>query len=395
LTAFACASAFASALLFAAWLHACRLEVRFIHYITPRVNLILTHSPALQKAALAQPDLLPVYGSSELAMPVPNRPMQFFHDYPTGFEVYPIGEAGTYPLIMLQKLAAAGPQLRGRRIAISLSSGWFRREEMPHDPFAGNFSPLDRCEFVFSSQLSFELKREVARRLGMVETTGSRPPVAAFALRQLADPSPLASLKYWAAWPLGRLQTSILRLQDHYEAWRFLADKKGHPERTQHHAQTLDWPKLIAAAGHEAGDQVGNEKDPAASTPEPELHDRMFIHRTAESHLWTDFTLLLRTLRELGAEPLILSTPCNGPAHHRQLISRSARQHYYERLLAVTREFGFPVRDFEEHDEDRHFILDEFDHLSPKGWMYYDEELDHFFHASNGAQTPAATPAGR
>src|SRR5271163_3900663 len=102
---------------------------------------------ALQQAALDTDCLLPIYGSSELNLQaVYNRPFHatnLFHDQPTGFTVFPVGKAATTCLIILQKLAAVGPALRGRKLVISLSPFWFFERLEAHAPgYAGNFSPL-------------------------------------------------------------------------------------------------------------------------------------------------------------------------------------------------------------------------------------------------------------
>lgn len=374
-----------------AWQHECALEACSIHGVCPRGSLVPTQSAALQRAALAQPDLLVMYGSSEMSMPVAERPTSFFRTYPTGFEVFPIGQGGSYPLITVQKLAADGADLRGKKVAISLSSGWFRHAEMKLDAFAGNFSPLDRCALLFSRDLSMRLRRDVARRLEAVGSSPTRWPVADFAQRQLADSSRSARLRYWAAWPLGQLQTAILRLQDHYEAWLFLDSKNTAPLRVHRQPASLDWNALLAEAAARAGDTPDDTSDPAAFSTEQGSRDPIFAAHVRTSQLWNDLRLLLHTLRELGAEPLILSTPFNGPHQAAMHVSRPARQLYYDRLTRCIRGSGFPGRDFEEHDEDKRFALDEYDHLSGKGWMFYNQELDDFFHARPGLSRSART----
>src|SRR5271166_2462760 len=84
---------------------------------------------ALQQAALETDCLLPIYGSSELTLHrAYNRPFHatnLFHDQPTGFTVFPVGKAQSTCLIMLQKLAALGAALEGRKVAVSVSAAWF------------------------------------------------------------------------------------------------------------------------------------------------------------------------------------------------------------------------------------------------------------------------------
>jgi D-alanine transfer protein len=381
LAALALASLAAAVALLGMHGHLQTLTSRYIHLVAPRGDLLLTRSPALQAAALAQPDLLPMYGSSEMNLPVTDRAPLFFRNYPTGFEIYPVGQAGTYPLVMLQKLAAMGTQLRGRKIVLSLSSGWFRREEMSLEAFAGNFSPLDRSELVFSSELNPGLKQEIARRLITAAPADPRPPLAAFALRQLAAGSFLGTAGYALAWPLGKLQTVILRLQDQYETWGFLLHQRGRPDLVRHEAAVLDWPRLIAEANREVEDSPAQGLVPATA-PAPPLHlDQTVAQRIADSHLWGDLDLLLRTLRELGAQPLLLSTPFTGPRLGGQQLSAGTRQLYHERFAQAVGRYGFAYRDFAEHDTDRHFGLDLHDHLSVLGWMTYNQTIDEFFHS--------------
>src|SRR5262249_34784356 len=65
---------------------------------------------ALQAAALDTDCLLPIYGSSELvpsaAYTRPFHATNLFRNQPTGFTAFPVGDAGTTCLIIVQKLAA-------------------------------------------------------------------------------------------------------------------------------------------------------------------------------------------------------------------------------------------------------------------------------------------------
>jgi poly-D-alanine transfer protein DltD len=43
-------------------------------------------------------------------------------------------------------------------------------------------------------------------------------------------------------------------------------------------------------------------------------------------------------------------------------------------------QYHFPVVEFQEHDEDPAFLIRQTPHLTAKGWAYYDQVLDDFFH---------------
>src|SRR5215831_2522982 len=99
---------------------------------------------AFQRAAAHAPNVLPLYGSSELtALLVPERANVFFRTAPTGFQVSPVGAGGANTLSMLQRVAALGSDLRGKKVAISLSPGWFLNPGAGWwEGYKGNFSQM-------------------------------------------------------------------------------------------------------------------------------------------------------------------------------------------------------------------------------------------------------------
>src|SRR5712675_728787 len=114
---------------------------------------------AFQRAAAHSPNVLMIYGSSELRMPTaPERANIFFRTAPTGFQLSPVGGGGAKPLIMLQKVGALGSALRGKRLAFSLSPGWFCNATPGTKGNKGNFSPTAATAMVSGTALAFGLK---------------------------------------------------------------------------------------------------------------------------------------------------------------------------------------------------------------------------------------------
>src|SRR5271157_5767441 len=85
------------------------LEDKYVHVLAPLMLPQSNLGSALQQAGFQQPDLLMVYGSSEMLVedvptimtygtskvPIPSSPYgatQFFRYYPTGFDVYEIAK---------------------------------------------------------------------------------------------------------------------------------------------------------------------------------------------------------------------------------------------------------------------------------------------------------------
>ena len=83
------------------------LEERTIHSTAPRDFFIKNQGLAFERAAARTPDILLLYGSSELIDPIPNRASDFFSSEPTGFEVCPVGKAGTTSSDYLAKAGRA------------------------------------------------------------------------------------------------------------------------------------------------------------------------------------------------------------------------------------------------------------------------------------------------
>src|SRR5262249_53191830 len=204
-----------------------------------------------QEAALDTDCLLPIYGSSELVLNAtytrPFHATNLFRNQPTGFTTFPVGDAGTTCLIILQKLAAVGPSLAGRKLAVSVSPAWFFKGLTAWaDQYAGNFSALHAGELVFNTGLSLQLRQDAARRMLQYPETVANRPLLKVALENLADGSPSNLAWYLAVLPLGKAHNAILRYRDHWNAVSYFWT---HPPTaalptSPRGGRQLDWPIL-------------------------------------------------------------------------------------------------------------------------------------------------------
>src|SRR4030095_11757482 len=102
-----------AAVLFGAEMTAIHLEHATLHASAPELFPLKNQGLAFQRAAACAPDVLPLYGSSELpAVAGPERANVFFRTAPTGFQVSPVGAGGMPPLIILQKIGGLGSTLQ-------------------------------------------------------------------------------------------------------------------------------------------------------------------------------------------------------------------------------------------------------------------------------------------
>ncbi len=372
------ASGLVAAVLFGAGMEAVHLEHTTILSTAPELFSLKNQGLAFQRAAAHAPNVLPLYGSSELtAVRVPERANIFFRTAPTGFQVSPVGARGMPPLIILQKVGALGPALRGKKLAISLSPGLTAHPG--RKAYEGNFSLLAASEMVFGTALDFELKREIASRMLECPSTLEKSPLLEFALRRLASNRWLDRVVFCALWPIGKAQNAILEMQDHFAAFNYIRYKSKLASRR--HLEIIDWPKLIAKlSALKTTDEDKTKKSSSLDQLAPGSRDAAFRKDMNASPGWIDLELLLRALARVHARPLLLSMPIAGDFYDQRGISRSARENYYVKLRAFAQRYHFALVEFKGHDEDSAFLYLHKSHLTAKGWIYYDRALDDFFH---------------
>jgi D-alanine transfer protein len=396
----------AAAALGAGLLYARSVERRAVHAVVAEPLPTLARLRALQVEAFRHRELLPIYGTSEVLMKNRYHAAVLFREYPTGFRPVCVGQMGGCLLLQLQGLAGVGPALRGKKVVVSCTPDAFWPETIPADRYAGNFSPLSANELTFSTALSLSVKQAAARRMLHYPKTLEGDPLLRFALEELADGTPAGCALYYAALPLGELQTLQLRLQDHWVCVQYIrAHHRG--ARRDRPGPPAEPPWATLAASGEAFCRQYTASNPFGFNHRCWVDHRRLRYLTAvdrdkhdwmrdalrQTNEWGDLENLLRALRELGAEPLLVCTPMKGNYLGWAGVPAETRRGYYDRLRATARAAGVPAVIFADHDEDRYFLTD-MTHLSAKGWIYYSYMLDGFYHGRRGRGLILDLPAG-
>ena len=365
----------------------CReLERHYIHELAPEFYDVKLQGVALQKEAFAHPDLLVLYGSSELVKEMPNNATQFFQNEPTGFSIFPVGKPGATSLSALMKVAAVGKELSGKKVAFSISPGWFFTKEVDPKYYEGNFSELQAMEFAFHSPLSWDLKRDIARRMLAYPKTLARRQILRFSLARLAGDSLLDRLGYFIVWPLGALNTAIARAQDHLEVAIHVVDEDDRLEKLSARprlAGTVNWNDVLKKAARFVNSTALQAKrsEVVKRRQRRVSRDPHFAQTVASATEWTDIELLMRAFNELKAKPLFLSMPIEDIRLEAYGVTPEARTEYIERLDGLAHSHAIALRDFHQFQKDPAFNIDFLDHLSGEGWLYYNQALDDFYHS--------------
>ncbi len=357
----------------------------------------------LQRIALQQPDLLPIYGSSELlAVDLPYHASNLFASEPTGFTIFPVGKGGAPLLATLQSVAALGDDLRGKKIVIAFSPGrFFDGNSAAADQYAGNFSHLHAYALMFDSPLDLTTKQAIARHMLQYPDTLKDDSLLRAALEQLADGSPQRLAQYQVMLPVGKLQLFVMALQDRAETFLFVQQSSLN-RSIAHQRKTLDWRALRDRAQSDHAKHSDNNpfgldnsywQQYAAelNNEKGKLGDATFLKRLQNDPDWDDLQLLLQSLQQLGAQPLLVSLPINGTYYEYWGVSAAARRAYYQKFEDAAKPYGVPVLDFADHDTDKMFLADKWSHPSEKAWVYLSRGLDAFYHGANDTQQIANT----
>ncbi len=376
--------------------YALKVEDQYINALAPLCLPQANMGNALQEAAFRQKDLLPVYGSSEMVYGDPHfRAIEFFANYPTSFEVFQVAKAGVTSLTMAQDIASLGLDLRGKKVVISFTPSMFTVDKVNLEEYTANFSRLHAMELIYSPYLTYSLKQNAARRMIQYPQTIGQDPLLRYGVFQLVDDSLLSRALYIAAYPIAFLDIFIIKLQDHWEVLNYIWQHPTLTPTVTRQPISLDWTKLIAQAYVKQKSETSNNpygvensawktmaQELSSKKQSPVLADLTYMRNLNKSQEWVDFDILLQTLKELGAQPLIKSHPIDGTLYELIGISAKARFVYYQKLSEEVSKYGFPLIDYRNYEMDKYFTYDLASHTGREGWVYVDQSLDAFYHGN-------------
>ena len=348
------------------------------------------------REAFRHPDILTDFGSSEMlrGRRLPFYGPAFFANAPSGFVLFPVADLGATPLAELLRVAAAGPTVRGKRLIVSFTPQVF--VEKNHSRFdqmyRGNFSPLQATVLAVSNDLSPALARDLANQLLKHGATLRHEILLRALLTARASDTGLGKTMYLALYPLGLMQEAFYRFADDCLVWRSLSDRKRR-DRPPASVLPLNWADLADSAerytrARASGNQWGVEDKFFAENgayflkQEGRKDSTEWLADLRDGYGWPELDLLMRLLRERGAKPLVVTMPKHGLFEEFAGLSAPVRSRYYDKFRAAVAPYGFPVETFEQYDTVKYFLNDPDSHMSPKGWLRYDQLVDAFYHDS-------------
>lgn len=367
-----------------------------MEYTASSLNPLMFQGTILQRKALETPNLTMVYGSSELGAAgswSEFYPNALFAGKPTGFLPFLVGRGGCQDLLHVLNTAAQGDALRGKKVAVILSSQWFTPQGITLDYMAANFSPLQAYRMLFNPTLNLKTKRQVADRLLQFPEVFKDYPVLSKMLSYYGRPDAKARWLTAVYMPLARIEMASLELQDAAKTIRYLQQTKpkaaAMEQEIKEAAKTplKPWDQLREEAAQKAKaavttnsfgimDSYYNEYVKPNLASSQNSAARATLYPSPE---YNDLRLLCNVLQQEGAKPLFVIVPVNGFWYDYTGFPKSERDSYYKRVKQMIQDQGFAVADFSNHEYDMYFLKDIM-HMGMKGWVNLDEALDRFVH---------------
>lgn len=343
----------------------------------------------LQEKAMASPDILPVYGSSEFSSYSEFHPSRIFEGKPTGFAPFLVGRGGTQDIIHALNMAALGDSLKDQKIAIILSAQWFYPEGISPGYFNQNFSPLHTYRMLYSEPLSQSTKKQLSQRLLTFQNTFNEHPTLQALLSQQLATGQRPRFRSVSLEVRGRLEMAGLEVKDALKT--ILITRQLNPEYVARNVTTTapalpTWSVLKDKATGQGKAATQNNRFGILDAYYSEhIQNKLTENRGSASKAalypspeYQDLELLMQILKEAKAKPMFIIVPVNGSWYDYMGFPVKERQAYYARIEKMVKDKGFQVKNFGDHEYDPYFLQDTM-HLGWKGWVYVDESLDRFY----------------
>ncbi len=347
----------------------------------------VTKSPLIQHKALASPDILPIYGSSELRSGGRFAPGVVFEGKPTGFTTFYMGGPVFKSLPHAVNLAGQ-ENLANRKLVFFLPSDWFFGG-LPSAVFAKNFSALDVYQTLFSPSLPAKLRRAIILRLLQYRLILKNHPILDAYLQSYEGTGWQGAPVHLAEWPVARLDFASLQLRDAITTISIV--KKLNPKAIAANGATspvehpLAWNTLAARALRQGRALIKNpygiDNSMLKGSINPRTAGSQDAARIDNSPEYADLDLLLAVLKAKEARPLFVILPYNGPYRDYTGFPVSERQRHYQRLRRMLARYGFPFVDLSSQEYVPYYFNDPV-HPSARAWVPIDRILDDYYHGT-------------
>ncbi|SPF38982.1 putative Protein DltD [Candidatus Desulfosporosinus infrequens] len=339
----------------------------------------------LQRKAIESPDVLPIYGSSELTVVDPQfGPMGVFARKPSGFFPFVVGRGFCENLIHVLNISSLN-KLKNRDLLFTFAPDWFgSKNGISNNHFAMNSSPLKVYQVLFNRDLPQPLKQHVISRIQTLPAVIDGDIILSKFLMTYSAKSLTQKLEHIVLWPLARVDLAALQVQDALQVEQIVSKLKPNMINlgSTQSPEQIDWQKLHNEAVSFASKRISNKLNIYDDSPDFKRYTRPSmqgsekkVSKLNSSREYDDFQLLLDILKTKGAKATFIMFPYSGLYRDFTGLSPTVRQEYYTKIRQMVADAGFRLIDLSNHEEDIYYFEDPA-HPSPVGWVGTDKLIN-------------------
>ncbi|MFF3103528.1 D-alanyl-lipoteichoic acid biosynthesis protein DltD [Viridibacillus arvi] len=350
-----------------------------VEHAKTALNPLMFQGEYFQNRLLQEPNMFPIYGSSELNRFDPFHPYNYFKTNDEGFTTYLYGRGGTQSIHHFLNFAAQEENLKNKKLVFIISPQWFTETGVDEFHFSPNYSMLQSYDLALNNKMDPKLKKKAMERLLQFDSVQRDFVLSTIYENEVTDGAKYP-IKAALAKPVALINKKLMEKKDLYYSIMAKPREKLHAN-----------PEMVAGKSFEQltkdADEYGSQR---ITTNNLSINDKYYKKKIefkldelkgfrkhesyTESPEYKDFQMVLDVLKDAGAKPMFVSIPVNGKWYDYAGFPQERRQEYYAKINKQVQSTGFPLVDFTGYEYEPHFISDTI-HISWKGWVYLDREM--------------------
>lgn len=347
-------------------------SVRVLNYESPghREDTVRLYKQAMAGEPDGVTDLY-LMGSSELGMPVDQNPSVWLPTNSSDFDLYESGRGNQQSLYHAIELAAVGPSIANKKVALILSPQWFVRGGVKASLFQSVFSHAAWDAMLANPRLSAGTRQRLIARVGSL-----MPQLCT--LGASCATTTASSVEEFVNAPYNVFNARVNTLRDTYKgvdyrkAVRYTGDWK---PGTQSMA-TIDWTAEDAKATATGRLKVG--KNPY--NMEDAFYQKRVVPQLAKlkgqqvgvsytsSVEYDDLQLFLDVAHDLGIDVMLIPLPVNGTWSDFTGLPKAERDGFATKIRAMATANGATLTDLTSKAYEPYYFFDTL-HLGWRGWL--------------------------
>lgn len=346
-------------------------------------NILRDRGGVLKDQMKEEGDLI-LLGSSELASPVDQVPINIFPFEGAEYDVSIYGRAYTQSLQHANILSNIKNIGSNDKVAIIVSAQWFENVGgIFGGDFSVNFSEMQFYDLINNEKISKENKIYYAERIASLlrqsgEYGEERIYANLYAKDNFISKSLLAILK-----PYYKFKEYMLDIKDKSQTIKLLETLGDKQEKE---LKDINWDEEYAKAEETASSKVTNNDiyvedvyyDTYLRDKYDTLKDRMKSIDLLNSKEVEDYQFFLDVCNEMNIKPLVILMPVNGLYYDHIGLTLDKRTEFYNKIEEMAKEKGFDVLNLQDKEYEKYYLYDVM-HLGWKGWLTINEEMYKYF----------------